>query len=356
MTTLNAAIIGCGYWSGNVVRTLLGLREVKIAALCDINLDQAKSMEKRFSLDVHTTSNISELAQSPSIDIVFVVTPVRTHYEIANIFLGAGKHVFVEKPLSSTVKEGKELSSLAASKGLILMVGHVFEYSPAVTHIKSYLESGELGRLLYIYSQRVNLGRIQTDINALWSFAPHDISILNYWLDSEPIAVSAKGLSCLGQDVEDVVFVLLEYPNGIGVHLHLGWIDPRKIRQMTLVGTMKMLVYNDVSVDSPIQIYDKGIEGLDKLMQTQSFAQFQSEIRTGDIIIPHIPFAEPLQIECLHFIDCVKSKSTPKTGPANGLRVIRALEAAQRSLDLGGQSVLISEIESIEVEPNNLPR
>lgn len=344
MSVLKVAVVGCGYWAGNVVRTLMELRDVQVVTLCDIERSRAQAMADRFAVPARVASDHRELAQDSNVDAAFVVTPVRTHYEIARDFLRTGKHVFVEKPLAATVREGEELERLARSRGVTLMVGHVFEYSPAVRYIKDYLSSGDLGRLLYVYSQRVNLGRIQTDISALWSFAPHDVSILNYWLDAEPLRVSAQGLHCLGQEVEDVVFVLLEYPDGVGVHLHLGWIDPRKIRQMTLVGTRKMLVYDDVSVESRIQIYDKGINRLDELVQNQSFAHFQSEIRMGDIVIPYIPFAEPLQEECRHFIECVRSGARPRTDAESGLRVVRALQAAQRSLDLGGVPVALSEV------------
>lgn len=217
------------------------------------------------------------------------------------------------------------------------MVGHVFEFNPVVQKIKGYLDRNELGKLLYIYSQRVNLGRVQSDINALWSFAPHDISIVNYWLDSDPVRVAARGFSCLNQSNEDVVFVTLEYPEGLGVHLHLSWLDPRKKRVMTLVGSEKMLVYDDVSLEAKIQLYDKRIVHSDHLPKaTESYAEFQYQVHGGDLIIPALSFKEPLQVECQHFIDCILKGERPLTDGMNGLRVTRVLEAANRSLKEGG--------------------
>jgi predicted dehydrogenase len=241
------------------------------------------------------------------------------------------------------VEECEVLIREAESRSLILMVGHVFEFNAAVVRIKQYLDSAHLGNLLYIYSQRVNLGRIQNDISALWSFAPHDISIINYWLGGEPLAVSARGLHCLGQKVEDVVFVLLEYPDGIGVHLHLGWLDPRKLRQTTLVGTKKMLVYDDVSLDSRIMIYDKGVKDLHEYMQApSSYAEFQYQTRSGDVVIPQLKFGEPLQEECGHFIECIRTHAKPRTDGQSGLRVVRVLEAAQKSIENGGARVTLA--------------
>ena len=257
--------------------------------------------------------------------------------------MAAGKHVFIEKPLAATERECRELLDLAERHNRVLMVGHVFEYNVAVQRIKQYIDGGELGKLFYVYSQRVNLGRIQHDVNALWSFAPHDLSILNYWLGAEPVAVSAKGFSYLNRGIEDVVFVTLQYPNGVGAHLHLGWLDPRKVRLMTLVGSRKMLVYDDVSLDAKIQIYDKGITDLDEFMKSpQTFAEFQFQLRVGDVVTPTIHFGEPLQSECRHFIDCVQSNQRPISGGLSGLRVVKALEAAEQSLKEDGKPVEVS--------------
>ncbi len=345
MNPLQVAVIGCGYWAPNVVRNLVSLEDVEVVALCDVRADLAQELARRLAPGATVAADHRELSRDSRIDAVFIVTPVQTHYAVGGDFLRGGKHVFAEKPLAMTAEECADLIRLAEQQQRVLMVGHVFEYNTAVVWIRKYLEGAELGRLLYIYSQRVNLGRIQNDINALWSFAPHDISILNYWLADDPVWVSVRGLRCLGHNVEDTVFVLLEYPNGVGVHLHLGWLDPRKIRQMTLVGSRKMLVYDDVSLDSRIQIYDKGVTNLDTAVAApESFAEFQYEIRTGNVVIPHIPYSEPLHEECKHFVQCVRTGARPRTDGWNGLRVVRVLQAAQRSLERGGEAVRIADV------------
>jgi predicted dehydrogenase len=335
---VNLAVVGLGYWGPNLVRNLASLENVRVSVLCDQDPKRAESIRHRFSSGSRICSDIGDVGDD--VDAVVIATPIRTHYELGKYFLSRGKHVFIEKPLARTEEECLELIDLAERQRRVLMVGHVFEFNAAVRKIKSYLAAGELGRLFYVYSQRVNLGRIQNDVNALWSFAPHDISIMNYWLDQEPVRVSARGFSFLNSKVEDVVFVTLEYPNGIGVHLHLGWMDPRKVRLMTLVGSKKMLVYDDVSLDAKIQLFDKGIARLHDFIESpESFAEFQFQIRVGDVTIPTFAFNEPLQDECRHFISCIEGKQRPTTDGMNGLRVVRVLEAAERSLRNNGQPI-----------------
>lgn len=334
------AVVGLGYWGPNLVRNLASLKDVSVVTLCDVDAARAESIRARFCPDAALARDCRELAADPRVEAVVIATPIRTHFELGSFFLEAGKHVFIEKPLARTVSECERLVELAERRGRVLMVGHVFEYNAAVRWIKKYLDEGELGKLFYMYSQRVNLGRIQNDVNALWSFAPHDVSVMNYWLGREPVSVSARGFSYLSQGVEDVVFMTLGYPEGVGAHLHLGWLDPRKVRLMTLVGSKKMLVYDDVSLDAKIEIYDKGIVGLhDYLESPDSFAEFQLQIRTGDVTIPTLQFNEPLQTECQHFVDCVRAGRRPITDGVNGLKVVRILEAAEQSLRQGGQTV-----------------
>ena len=340
---VNIAMLGLGYWGPNLVRNLVSLEDVKVIALCDLDVKRAESFRQRFCPDARVISDYRQLADDSQVDAVVIATPIRTHYELGSFLLAAGKHVFIEKPLARTTEECRKLIDLAALHNRVLMVGHVFEYNVAVQKIKQYIDGGELGKLFYVYSQRVNLGRIQHDVNALWSFAPHDISIMNYWFGQEPVRVSARGFCYLSSGIEDVVFVTLEYPNGVGAHLHLGWLDPRKVRLMTLVGSKKMLVYDDVSLDAKIQIYDKGIAGLhDFLEAPESFAQFQFQLRVGDLVVPTIQFGEPLQSECRHFIKCITAGEPPHTDGLNGLRVVKVLEAAERSLRQGGSSIDLS--------------
>ena len=333
-------IIGTGYWGPNLVRNFAGLDNARIEAVCDLDQKRAESIRQRFCPEAKLLAAPEAVADSRDIDAVVISTPIQTHFDLGSKLLAAGKHVFIEKPLARSVKECEELIQIAERSARVLMVGHVFEFNSAVQRIKQYLDAGELGKLFYVYSQRVNLGRIQHDVNALWSFAPHDVSIMNYWLGREAVRVSARGFSYLSAGVEDVVFVTLEYPGGIGVNLHLAWLDPRKIRLMTLVGSKKMLVYDDVSLDAKIQLYDKGITGLhDFLESPDTFAEFQFQIRSGDLVVPALQFGEPLQNECRHFVECVEGGRQPRTDGHNGLRVVRVLEAAERSLRQGGQPI-----------------
>jgi len=337
---IKIAFVGLGYWGPNLLRNLSALEGVEITTLCDFDLKRLESLRQRYCQAARVISDYRALADDPQLDAVVIATPIRTHYELGSFLLSSGKHVFIEKPLARTTAECQSLIDLAERYERMLMVGHVFEFNAAVQRIKQYIDEGELGKLFYVYSQRVNLGRIQHDVNALWSFAPHDISIMNYWFGQEPVRVSARGFSYLSPAVEDVVFMTLEYPNGVGAHLHLGWLDPRKVRLMSLVGSKKMLVYDDVSLDAKIQLYDKGVTNLhDFLESPETFAEFQFSIRAGDLVIPTLQFSEPLQSECRHFIDCIQHGRKPLTDGLDGLKVVKVLEAAEHSLKNGGMTI-----------------
>ena len=341
--TIRVAMVGLGYWGPNLLRNLASLDGVKVMALCDLDIKRGELFQQRFCPDAQIVNDYRLLTDAPEIDAVVIATPLRTHYQIGSFVLAAGKHTLIEKPLASNIEECSSLIQLAKQQNRVLMVGHVFEHNVAVQRIKQYIDNTELGKLFYVYSQRVNLGRIQHDVNALWSFAPHDLSILNYWFGLEPIRVSARGFSYLNSGIQDVVFVTLEYPNRVGAHLHLGWLDPRKVRLMTLVGSKKMLVYDDVSLDAKIRIYDKGIANLHEFMESpETFAEFQFQLRVGDVVTPTIQFAEPLQRECQHFIDCIRDGKQPSTDGLSGRRVVKVLEAANRSLREDGRLVEVS--------------
>jgi predicted dehydrogenase len=268
----------------------------------------------------------------PSIEAVAIATPARTHFALAQAALLAGKHLFVEKPLAMSTAEARTLVDLAAARGLVLMVGHVFEYNPAVRYIKAAMMAGELGEIYYLYSRRVNLGRVQSDVNALWSIAPHDISIALYLLDQLPAEVSCHGASCLNDEVEDVIFLTLHFPGNVLCHIHVSWLDPSKVRELTVVGSRKMVVYDDVSTEGKVRIYDKGVYRKGDPI----YGEFQYKLHSGDILIPRIDMQEPLTLECAHFVDCIRRGQTPDTDGANGLRVVAVLEAAQKSLANGG--------------------
>ncbi|HKX19319.1 MAG TPA: Gfo/Idh/MocA family oxidoreductase [bacterium] len=339
---INVAVVGLGYWGPNLVRNLASLGEVNISALCDMYAARAETVAARYCPRATIVKDHADLLDHKEIDAVIVATPIQTHYAVASAFLGAGKHVFVEKPLARTGSECRTLINLAERYRRVLMVDHVFEYSAAVQRIKAYLDQRELGKLLHVYSQRLNLGRIQTETSALWSFGPHDLSILNYWLGHEPLAIAARGFAYITTGAEDVVFLSLEYPGGINAHLHLGWLDPRKVRLMTLVGTKKMLVYDDVNEDARIQLYDKGVVQLDDYLEApESFPEFLPRLRVGDVLIPAVSSSEPLQAACRHFVDCVRAGQRPRTDGASGLRVVRVLEAAEESLRQGGRTIAL---------------
>jgi predicted dehydrogenase len=285
-----------------------------------------------------TTPEHRDLFTDPDIEAVVIATPARTHYALAREALEAGKHVLVEKPLAMDSRQAEALIALADERRRVLMVGHIFEYHPAVRKIKSLIDEGELGQVYYIYSTRVNLGRVQSDINALWSIAPHDISILIYLLGTMPQSVSARGGTFLNGMVEDVVFLVLSFPDGMLGHVHASWLDPSKVRRMTVVGSRRMAVYDDVADEGKIKIYDKGVyrKGED------IYGEFQYRVHSGDIAIPRLDMAEPLRIECVHFAECVRQGRRPQTDGANGLRVVRVLEAAQASLEQGGTTVSLT--------------
>lgn len=340
---INIAVIGCGYWGPNLIRNFSQLQGVNVSILCDLEISKASCVSQDYAPNAKLQTNYLNILADPEIDAVVIATPVKTHYQIAKDVLLSGKHVLVEKPLSMKATECQELINLAEEKKLTLMVGHVFQYNTAVRRIKEYIDQGILGKILYIHSRRLNLGRIQTDINALWSFAPHEISILLYWLGGNPFRVSTRGFKYLNSGVEDVIFMTMEFPNGIETHSHLSWLDPKKVREMVIVGSEKMLVYDDVTTEGKIRIYNKS-EILKEFLSSQyekSYAEFQTKSHYGDVVIPYFPFTEPLQLECQHFIDCIRYSTSPNTSGEEGLKVVRVLEAADASLKKEGVSQLV---------------
>lgn len=342
-TNVNVAVIGCGYWGPNLIRNLHQLPQVNLKAICDLNEAKLKSAAKNYH-GVELFTKYSELLSDESLEAIAIASPAQTHYEIAKAGLLADKHVLVEKPLALNSRECRELIRLAEVHKKVLMVGHTFEYNAAVNKVKEYLDSGELGKIYYIYSQRLNLGRLRHDINAMWNFAPHDVSIILYWLNKEPVSVSARGFSYLQPGIEDVVFMVLEFEEGVSAHIHISWLDPNKTRMVTLVGSNKMLVYDDVSTNSKIQIYDKGFtkkSELGSFDEFDSFAKFQLIQRAGNLVIPKFEFIEPLYVECSHFIECITHNKKPLTDGYDGLRVVKVLEAADKSMKNNGAVIQI---------------
>jgi predicted dehydrogenase len=343
MSPVNIAVIGMGYWGPNLARNFAALPDAHLYSVCDVCEEPLRRMGQQHP-KTHLTTEYRELLDDPAVDAVVIATPAETHHALAEESLGAGKHVLVEKPLAMSADQCRELIDLADQLGKVLMVGHVFRYNAAVQKLKSCIESGELGEVYYISSSRLNLGRIRQDINAMWNFAPHDISIITYLLDMTPSQVNARGFSYIQEGVEDVVFMTLCFPNGASANVHISWLNPRKVRMMTVVGSKKMAVYDDVSADAKIQIYDKGVtkhSGSPSLGDFDTFGEFQLLLRAGDVVIPKVDFVEPLRVECQHFVDCVTEGSRPITDGWDGLRVVQVLEAAQRSMENEGQPEVV---------------
>lgn len=330
---LRLGLIGYGYWGPNLARNFHQLPEAWLVACADADASRLAEASRLYPIQ-QTAADARELIENPTLDALVIATPARSHFALVSQALEAGKHVLVEKPLALTSADASALVEIARKNKRVLMVGHTFEYNPAVWKIQELLDAGALGELFYVYSNRVNLGRLQTDINALWSIAPHDVSILLALLKTMPLDVSAHGATYLHPGIEDVVFALLNFPNHIVGHIHASWLDPSKTRQMTFVGSEKMIVYDDVDPEAKLKIYDKGV-----YKRGDAFGEFQLRVRSGDLYIPKIDLTEPLKYECAHFLECIRDNKTPRTDGENGLRVVRVLEAAQKSLEQNGATV-----------------
>jgi predicted dehydrogenase len=334
------AVVGLGYWGPNWVRNLCQARSAKRLICCDLSLERRSRIERLYP-NVELTADLKDVLADPDIEGVVVATPVNTHYEIARQCLSAGKSVLVEKPLATSQADAVRLVGLARERGRVLMVGHTFEYSAPVLKAREVIESGELGEILYISSIRANLGLFQHHVNVVWDLATHDISIILKLLGQMPERVSCQGNSHYQTGEEDVALLSLYFPNNVMAFVHASWLDPNKIRRMTVIGSRKMLVYDDTAIQEKIRIYDKGVN-VSRYYDT--YGEFQFSYRYGDINIPRIEENEPLKIECDHFVECIKSGATPNTDGSNGLRVVSVLEAANKSLRSGGQGCSIDKI------------
>ena len=335
--TVRLALVGLGYWGPNLARNLAILDNAELVALCDANEERLRRIGRQYP-SARLVPSFADVLADDAIDAVVVATPVDTHFDLSRAALAAGKHVMVEKPLATSSAECETLIELAAAQGRTLMVGHVFVYNAAVNKVKEYIDAGEIGDVYYVYSQRLNLGQVRHDVNAMWNFAPHDLSIMCHWFGTEPTNLTARGHSYIQPGIEDVVFLNMEYPEGILASVHISWLDPLKVRRMTIVGSEKMVVYDDVSADAKVTVYDRGVTKklIDQteasLGSYRTYGEFQLLLRAGDVLIPKLDFVEPLKIECQHFVDCIRTGQTPVSDGRQGLWVVRALEAAQRSL------------------------
>ena len=330
--TVVLAQIGCGYWGPNLLRNFSSIPGCKMKYLADMSEERRSYVAKNFPQTKVVANHVEVLADKEVVAVV-IATPAGSHFALAREALRAGKHVFVEKPLATTVVEVDELAAEAGARGLLVMVGHTFLYNCAVRYVKDLITKGELGEIRYIYSQRLNLGRIRSDIDALWNFAPHDVSIVQYWLnDPEALAVTRTGMAYIQDGVEDVVFLNVTYPNKVMANIHVSWLDPQKTRKIIVVGSKKMVIYDDVAEDK-IAIYDKGIDSKAVLGEGMDFdrpAPLQFSYRSGDILHPKIHWVEPLRAEAEHFISAIRTNTEPLTGIPHARRVVDILERAER--------------------------
>lgn len=336
---LKVGVIGCGYWGPNLIRNFMQLSRsdvVRVADLDEVRLEHMKGLYPT----IETTRDYRNIVDDPEIDIIAIATPVQTHYKLASEALFAQKHVFVEKPITASVKEAEELIALSEKHQRKLMVGHTFVYTSAVRKMKEIIDSGELGEIYYINSQRLNLGLFQKDINVVWDLAPHDISVILYLLGQEPLTVSAIGSSHINPYIEDVAVLTMRFSDSLLAFIQTSWLDPDKIRRMTVVGSKKMMVYDDVQPTEKIRIYDKSVE---KPKHYDTYAEFHYSYKYGDIVIPKIEGTEPLRTELNHFIECILNDEKPVSDGKSGLHVVKILEAAQESLHKGNNQVPVAE-------------
>lgn len=332
---INVAVIGAGGWGKNLVRNFAGLKECRLKTVCDLNEKTLAGHKAAFG--VATTTQADEVLKDTEIEAVVVATPAPSHFDVARQALESGKHVYVEKPMTLSVADAESLVALAEKQNRKLMVGHLLEYHSCVRKLKELIDSGELGDVYYMYTQRLNLGIVRKDENAWWSLAPHDVSVILYLFGGKAVSVTSQGHAYLRPGVEDVVFTQIKFDNGRMANIHVSWLDPHKIRKMTLVGTKKMVTFDDMDPNEKIRLYNKAAN------VTPGAVSYQDSISLvqGDVLIPSIKMSEPLRDECSHFIDCIQNDKTPLSDGHDGLRVVQVLEAATRSLREGSVPIAL---------------
>jgi predicted dehydrogenase len=332
-------VVGCGYWGPNLVRNFKGLSNCNLRAMCDTSEARLKHMRSLYS-DVEGVTDFGHLLNGMALDAVVVAAPVKYHYPLAKASLLAGKHTLIEKPMASSSAECEELIEIAKRNGLVLMVGHTFLYSAAVRKITEIVRAGDIGEIRYINSRRLNLGLFQRDINVAWDLAPHDISIILHVLGEFPETVNCQGNAHVTPGIEDVTNISLSFQQKRFATIQSSWLEPRKVRDMTIVGTRRMIVYDDLQTHEKIRIYDTRVE---RPPHNDTFADFHYSYHYGDSYIPHIQQEEPLKVECEHFLDCIEKGITPLSNGLKGLELVRILEAASKSLQNEGAPVTFSE-------------
>jgi len=334
---VRAGVVGLGYWGPNLIRNLQELEGAELRWICDLDEKRLGPMRRRYPA-ARSTTQFDELLADPELEAIAIATPVSTHYALALAALQAGKHVFIEKPLASSAVEAQQLLRAAEERGLTLMPGHTFLYSPPVNMIRELIHTGALGDIYFISMSRVNLGLHQSDVSVAWDLGPHDFSILRYWLEETPSHVAAMSRSCVFPDIPDVAFINLEYKGGAIAHVELSWLAPSKLRRTTVVGSSKMVVYDDVSTE-PVRVFDSGV----MLRDPQSFGEYQLSYRTGEIVSPAIQPEEPLQVEMADFCNAIRTGVRPRSSAELGVEVVRMIEAVDASLSSSGNRVSLGD-------------
>jgi predicted dehydrogenase len=335
---IKVGVVGCGYWGPNLVRNFRSLPDCNLKVMCDIS-EQRLAHLKSLYPEVEGETDYTHMLNGIGLDAVIVATAVKSHYSMAKASLLSGKHTFIEKPMAASSEQCQELIGIAQKKGLVLMTGHTFLYSPAVRKIKEIVQCGDIGEIRYICARRLNLGLFQKDINVAWDLAPHDISIILHIMGERPTVVNCQGSAHITPGVEDVTTMWLGFPRERSAIVHSSWLDPRKIREMTIVGSKRMIVYDDVSPLEKIRIFDTRVE---RPPHYDTFAEFHYAYHYGDVYIPYIKQEEPLKNECQHFLDCIRHGARSLTSGEDGLELVRILEASTESLKKGGAPVRLS--------------
>jgi predicted dehydrogenase len=335
LTRLKVGVIGCGYWGPNLVRTFVEIPQVTVKAVADLDQRRLEHIGSRYPQIKHLSRDYRQLFHM-GLDAVIISTPPETHFPVAKACLEEGLDVLVEKPLSTSTADASHLVELARERDCILMVGHIGAYHSSIRALREMIDDGELGEIRYIDAVRAGLGLFHPTLNVIWDLAPHDISILVHILGASPVSVSTRGIACVEASIEDVAYMTLMFPNGVLAHSRMSWLDPCKTRRITVVGTKKMVVFDDVESHEKLRIYDKSVNAI---RPTDTFGEFHFAYNYGSVISPYIEFEEPLRMECLHFLECVSEHKEPLTDGQDGLRVVEVIEAAQRSLRGGGIEV-----------------
>jgi predicted dehydrogenase len=349
---INVGVVGCGYWGPNLVRNFRSLPDCRLTVMCDVNEGRLKHLRALYP-EVSPETRFEQMLARPDVDAVVVATSVKLHFPMAKASLLAGKHTLIEKPMAASTEQCEELIDIAREKGLVLMVGHTFLYSAPVRKIQEIVASGDVGEIRYISARRLNLGLFQKDINVAWDLAPHDISIILYIINELPNSVNCRGGAHVVRGIEDVTSMSLHFSNERSAIIHSSWHDPRKVREMTIVGSKRMIVYDDIATQEKIKIFDARVE---RPPHYDTFAEFQYAYHYGDIHCPYIKQDEPLKTECEHFLTCIRTGKTPVTDGFSGLEVVRILEASSESLRLKGAPVALSTTPAAKVPVPVFPR